>query len=465
MNLYPPRPAAANRPAGLQALLAFAIATALFIAVHGYRDIRMFWFDADLYWKLADLPGFTSVTNNIRGYVLAVLLAPARYLSEATQSYWPLRLYLSLAYAWGLTWLVPQAYTALFGGRLSLARRLAPAVLAALVFPGMLVYPLSDLPALLLMVGALLALRTASRRAGLPLRWVALAGVLAGAAYNVRTIYLFLLVGALLAVFFIARQAPLRRQALAWAVFAVSAFAVLLPQGLLNQKMHGRFSFNPVIMGDGQSLFVVQLVMGMSTQRYETMVLPPPSGGAVLYKDPAGARLLAEVGGAGAIRSPRDYIARVVLARPLDFAGLMGRHLVNGLDARDGMLYLRRFSAGRDGMAALNFAVLAASAWVGALLLRRRASSAPPPLEPAPHWRWWLALWLAPVAFILPGMVETRFFAPLHLLAWCTLAFHFDRRALAGSLRDHPLLVPAALLAAACVFFAVTLSTMAQGPA
>ena len=86
----------------------------------------------------------------------------------------------------------------------------------------------------------------------------------------------------------------------------------------------------------------------------------------------------------------------------------------------------------------------------------------PPGTQPAPHWRLWLLLWLAPVAFILPGMVETRFFLPLHLLAWCALALHFDRRMLATSFKEHPVLITTTIAAGACVFFAVTLSTMAN---
>jgi len=467
MNLYPPRPAGDGRPDRLQAWLAFAIATALFAALHAHQDVRVFWFDAGFYWQLADLPGFTRVPNNIRGYFLAVVLAPARYLSDLTVSFWPLRLFLSAAYAWALTGLVPLAYTALFGGRLSLARRLVPAVLMIAIFPGLLVNPMSDLPALLLMVGSLLALcRASAGPAGtLALGWIALAGALAAAAYNVRTIYLFLLVGALLALAFIGRRAAWRRQLAAGCVFAAAAFAVLLPQGLINQHIHGRFTFNPVIMGNGQSLFVAQLVQGLGVQRYETMSPPLPGAGAVRYADPAGARLLGEAGGASAIQSPWDYVAKVVLARPLDFAGLLGRHVVNGLDVRDGTVYVRRYSSGRGGIAAANFLVLAACAWVGLLLLARRAAAGEPPPAPAPHWRLWLLLWLAPVGFILPGMIETRFFVPLHLLAWCTLAFHGQPHALAASLRSHPVLVPAALLAAAGLFFGVTLATMAQGPA
>ena len=47
MNLYPPQ-AAGGLPSRFQALPAFAIATALFVALHAYRDVRMFWFDAGL---------------------------------------------------------------------------------------------------------------------------------------------------------------------------------------------------------------------------------------------------------------------------------------------------------------------------------------------------------------------------------------------------------------------------------
>lgn len=462
MNLDPvlPPTGSGHRAQAREAAAAFAVATALFIGLHAHHDVRIFPFDAALYWALADLPRFHAVPDNIRGYVLAELLAPARYLCGLTDSLWPFRLYLSAIYGWALTWLVPEAYRRFFGGQLSLGRRLVPAVLMAALFPGVLLYPMSDLPAVLLMLGALLSLRTASMAAGpagLPLHWVALAGALAAAAYNVRTIYLFLLVGSLVSVLLVGRRARLPRRLAEASVFGIAALALLMPQALLNQQLHGRLTFNPALQSTGQSLFVAQLIAGLGVQRYETVVSAPLGPAAVLYADPAGRRLVAQPGGS-TIRSTGDYL-RHAASHPLEFAGLLARHLINGLDVRDGRLYLYRLSETRNGLALFNFLVLAAAAWAAALQMTRYR---PPGTQPAPHWRLWLLLWLAPVAFILPGMVETRFFLPLHLLAWCALALHFDRRMLATSFREHPVLITATIAACACVFFAVTLSTMAN---
>lgn len=455
MNLDPPTaPAAAPRPR--DTLLAFAIAAALFLALHAWRDVRQLWHDASIYWALADLPNYHAVANNIRGYLLAVLLAPARAVADATASIWSVRVWLSLTYAWALTWLVPGAFVALFGGRLTLARRLAPAVLMLVLLPGLLLYPLSDLPALLLMIGSLFALRTAQQRAAggaLPLRWLAGAGALAGAAYNTRTIYLFVLLALLLAVpLVLGRGRAWGRRSLETLVLAAAALLVMLPQGFINQHAHGKFTLDPAVRSAGTSLFLSQLHWGIALQRYETAVVEEKMSFGIRYEDPAGNKLWKKLDK----RIPFDGIPGylgAVADHPLDFLGVYARHFVNGLDLRDGLLYVHRLSETRTGIALFNFLVLALAAWV--TVLRAGAGAASPPAL-------WLGLWLLPVLLVVPGAIETRFFAPLHLLAWCAIAFHFDGRALAASFRQHRLALPAALLAAAGVFFAITLSTMAS---
>jgi len=111
----------------------------------------------------------------------------------------------------------------------------------------------------------------------------------------------------------------------------------------------------------------------------------------------------------------------------------------------------------------LNFVVLALAFWVVCSWRARGASPRPDGFEPAAHhWPLALTVLLLPVAAIIPGAVESRFFLPLHLLAYCVIAFQFDRIELAQGWRRHGALVLVATLALAGMFFAVTLSTMAQ---
>jgi hypothetical protein len=183
----------------------------------------------------------------------------------------------------------------------------------------------------------------------------------------------------------------------------------------------------------------------------------------VFYLDPDGEQLFHEVAGQGDLFSLRYYL-KVVAKHPVHFLSLYTRHVINGLDVRDGIVYTRKPSPLRTPTALFNFAVLALACWV-AWSLRVRSSSQPlpPGVRPAPAtWRWSLLILLLPVVTILPGAVETRFFLPLHLLAYCMIAFHFDAQDLRHSASKHGRVLILATVAAAAVFFAVSSSTMAQ---
>jgi hypothetical protein len=69
---------------------------------------------------------------------------------------------------------------------------------------------------------------------------------------------------------------------------------------------------------------------------------------------------------------------------------------------------------------------------------------------------------LLPVLAIIPGAIETRFFAPAHLLAYCVIAFHFDAVCLGHALRKDTATLAIATALAASIFFGVTFATMAS---
>ncbi len=166
--------------------------------------------------------------------------------------------------------------------------------------------------------------------------------------------------------------------------------------------------------------------------------------------------------GQGDLFSLRYYL-KVVAEHPVHFLSLYTRHVINGLDVRDGIVYTRKPSPLRTPTALFNFAVLALACWVAWSMRVRSMQPLSPGVRPAPAtWRWSLVILLLPVVTILPGAVETRFFLPLHLLAYCVIAFYFDAPGLRQSARKHGTAIIVAVVVAAGVFFAVSSSTMAQ---
>ena len=446
-----------------QVPLACIASTALLLALHYHYNITYLPNDAAEYWRFSK-PGVLGNLPTHRGYVWALLLLPLHFVYDAASHLLTtFRLGLSLAYGVLLPTLLPAVFVQAFGGKVSFLRRLLPVCLLAQLFPGLLLYPLSDLPALLMALAALLCVLRAlqpstPRTAALTL--IVMSGVLMGAAYNTRTIYLFALVG--LSVMLALRSGLAKCSFQRWlglTAFATGLLAVSLPQLTINQRTHGVTSLAVISHLTDKQLFAKQLLWGITLQRYETALPQPAAGGAAaFYIDPAGERLFRKLAGEGHRLSIGGYL-KMVARHPMDFAALYARHAINGLDVRDGMVYTLKPSPLRNRTALYNFSVLALAAWV-AWTLRRQAATG---VRTAPFgWRLSLVVLMLPVVAILPGAIETRFFLPLHLLAYCVIAFHFDAAALRQSFRREGKALVVVTAIAAGLFFAVTLSTMAQ---
>ena len=448
--------------------LAILVATALLMAMHQSFGVVTHHFDSGQYWELATLENLGHLPS-ARGYVFPFLLLPLRYVCSISPD--PALTYrggMSLIYGVLLTTLVPAAFREAFGGTISLTRRLVPVLLLATLFPGLLLYVLSDLPAMLMAFAALMctlsALQpTASRRQFIGALFAA--GLLIGAAYNTRTIYLFAGIPLGLLVLWTIRgpwvKAPFPRW-LGLLAFAAAVIAVSLPQLAINQRTQGINSLAVQSAGYSKSLFALHLAWGMTLQRYETAVGGEARGAQVYYFDPAGARLFDQAAGGGDLFSVPYYL-KVVAQHPLDFIALYTRHAINGLDVRDGLVYTHKLSPRRNSTALLNFMVLALAVWIAVTIRPRPGQATGGDPRPIPDsWPMSLAVLALPVAAIVPGAIETRFFLPLHLLAYCVIAMHFDAAQLRQSFRQHGRTALLVLVLGGGVFFAVTFSTMAN---
>ena len=451
-----------------QAALAGGIATLLLLALHYAFGFTGFHYDSDQYWNLATFEKLSTV-RSARGYFFPALLAPLHYLTYVSGN--PLLTYrmgMSVLYGVLLTTLLPAAFTQAFGGKLSLPRRLVPVVLMATLFPGMLLYPLSDLPALLLALAALMcALRglevTASRR-----RFIAIlfaAGALMGAAYNTRTIYVFAAIPLGLLVAVTVRgawaKAPFPRW-LGLAAIVAGVVVICLPQAAINKQLRGVNSLAVQSDINNKGLFASQLAWGMTVQRYETTLYAEALSSQALYFDPAGAKLFRETMDGGDLFS-LSYYLDVVARHPLDFLALYTRHVVNGLDVRDGLVYTHQPSPQRNRMALFNFLVLALAVWVTLSIRSRAVHAGGRGFRAMPDsWPISLALLILPVAAIVPGAIETRFFLPVHTLAYCVIAFHFEAQLLRRHFALHGRILLLALALAAGAYFAMTFNTMAN---
>lgn len=428
--------------------MAFGLAALFFMAVHAVYDISFFLHDAAEYWRQAG-----SISAGGRGYLLPFLLAPARRFASDAAALSAYRWMSSVVYAAILTVVMPRCFVGIFGGKLTVLRRLVPCILMVTVFPGLLVYPMSDLPALFFSLGSVAVL--AGWHDGRHRGWkpLLLAGALAGAAYNTRSIYLFAFAVLALAVLLASRGGWARRAGFLAALCA-GFLLVNLPQLAINKHFHRIYSIAPT---PGKDLFAFQLFAGLEVQRYETTTEPDGRRAGVPYMDREGVRIVKESGFGPQERTFANYLS-VLGEFPFDVLGIYGRHLINGLDVRDGRIYIVQRASTRDGASLYGFTLLALAVWVlctGAAR-RRLADHQAGASRPA----WWLGALMLPVAAIMPGAVETRYFVALHFLAYCVIAFHAEPRLLAADLRRNFLPVALVFAIALCIFAAVSQATV-----
>lgn len=474
-----------------QRVSAFVAASVLFFTQQALVSVPVFPYDSGNYWQLSDPAVLLAGPQTIRGIIFPILLAPTHALFKVFGQFMPQasalppRLLFAVQFAFLLAILAPEAYVVIFGGRLTFFRRLIAPVLTMIFLSGALLYPLSDLPAALMLLFAVsLAVRAGSEHASSRSRFWSLlgSGALAGAAYNTRTIYLFPVVCLLLAIPIIAlRRAQPRTRALMTALFVGGVLLVSIPQAGLNYKLRGVFT--PEVITESSysgGLFAFQLRTGIRIQRYETYVGRNISSPAASYLDPLGVRIYAEEGLADAPVTVGSH-ALIVARHPLEFAQIYARHFINGLDVRDGEVYITADSTDptrRTPLAILNFLVLFVAGWVVVVRCTTRKEDREQPVErsaarsvPSPvdfarvpadaDWPLWLGILVLPVVATIPGAIETRFFLPVHLLAYFTIALNADPGELKAGLRRAPIAVAACFLLASGVYFYVTLGTMA----
>ncbi|WP_207263552.1 hypothetical protein [Pseudomonas sp. GW101-3H06] len=428
----------------------FAVFLVLFIT-HQFFGIVDYPYDSTTYWNLSTPAFIANFPDIVRGYVYAYLLFPIHALTDAFNDTDRIifRVSTSAIYAYLLTGPIANFFLQCFGGRLTVIRRIVFALLVIAVFPGLFLYPLSDMPAALALIIAIAFADCAKRKYWLA--FLVFSGAAASAAYNIRTIYLFAFLALLFFIPFVfLRSKSWSSRGLGMVAFILGAFVVALPQMSINKRIHDVAT--PLVFATvkGKSLMATQLYWGVTIQRYETYNGGDTPAPSLYYRDPAGIALRSldeslftddpTIGG---------YIS-MVAKHPIQFLGIYGRHFINGIDVRDGLVYVTKSSTNKSVIAFLCYSLF----FFGALIFCTRKK--PGWIEVA-----YLAPLLIPVLAILPGAVETRFFMPLYLVLFGAIATQFEWADFSNLLKKHwlPILAGYALLAAS--FLSVTTAAMA----
>lgn len=435
-----------------QKLYSFLLIFSVLFLTHQYYGVVEYPYDSSTYWNLSSPAFVAHFPDIIRGYVYAYLLSPIHFLTDALNDtdHIIFRVGTSAVYAYLLTCPVANFFLRCFGGRLTFLRRIIFALLAIIVFPGLFLYPLSDMPAALALIVAIAFADCAGRK-----YWLALlvcSGAAASAAYNMRTIYLFAFIVLLLLIPFVFhRTRSLGERGLGMVAFLLGAFIIAAPQMAINKRIHQVAT--PLVFATvkGKSLMATQLYWGVTLQRYETYNGGDTPAPSLYYRDPAGIALRSIDESLFTDDPTISGYVSLVTKHPVQFLGIYGRHFINGIDVRDGLVYVTKPSVNKSVVSFLCYSLF----FFSALIFCTRKT---------PRWVEfaYLAPLLIPVLAILPGAVETRFFMPLYLVLFGAVSTRFEWSAFLTLVKNHGLFIFSAYVLLAASFLAITTAAMAS---
>lgn len=408
------------RPAAPDNLfISFAVSTLIFFLAQTIIDAHDFRGDARLYWSLSSTVWDLSFPQTMRGYFYPSLLSPVRAIfdTDTNIGLFALKMVQSIIYGYFFGLTLPNLYKRIIGGTTSTARRIVISLIISIVFPGLISYPLSDAPSFALIVysATCVILANNSKTLAKKLYYLIIAGFLAYAAYNTRTIYIFSYVAIVIAVMATAGSSA-RMKAFSLIAFLCGSLIAAAPQMAINKKYYSNFS--PLITTglNGNSLQESQLMWGLAVDRYETYIEKGKAVGTpVFYANGRGIEMLKEKG--VDFSNPRlsDYFD-IALDHPAALLTIYLRHAASALDARDGDVYTTTPSYDKSAKSFLFLMIVI----VGLTQLAR--SSISRTIHPNPSKLLWLATLIIPCVAIVPGAIETRFFFPIFCLAYCSIS-------------------------------------------
>jgi hypothetical protein len=396
---------------------------AVFVTYAVYLRIfadRVFYFDAANYWALAGSfgsPGHFSLLDfgpSIRGYSLPLLNRLLATIASNTGMGAPtvVQLFGALEIALLGTVLLPRLVRILApAARVTPARVLFFNAIVFLFWRDHLGLPLSDFPALTLVVIALLAI---ARRS--PIGYLS-AGLALGLAWNIRQAYVVTLV---LLLILVALRAGVRRTPLVAAaavgLVLLGVAVVSLPQSLINHR--SAQSWSPTILA-GKGIVLADLTYGMRAQRVDGNVGPEYAFGAVFYVDPSTQALL-DRAHLTLISSYAQY-ARIVAHHPAEMAGGWARRVFNGLDVQYATPYVHDLDARHEWFSLIDYTLIF---FAGVRLLvpvfRRRLGQI--------AWPEVAAVCAACIPSI-PFAMESRYLLPVQFVIYALVAFGAGTRA------------------------------------
>lgn len=398
--------------------MAIYLAGAVFIfGVHFFSGIRQYYHDAYVYWSYGEMYGLEKFSllnynSSLRGYLFPLFIYMIRKL--AFEGLGTERMIFciitSLLYAFFFMVLIPRVIELMFQINIPMGVRLIYAMICTVMFRGLIVYPLTDLSAIMLACAAMyFFLLLAQDKVKVVWKQVLYAigmGLALGGAYYVRPIYLIVWIAVGGMSFII----MCRKKKWIFLFAFLGMLIVAMPQIYINQKHFETYS--PMIQthlnsDESMSLYLNQLRWGIYMQKYETNVDVTVSDiqPGMVFRDAIGETLLER----DKVYSYPRYLL-FCIRHFGDMACIYLKHIFNGLDIVYPSVYIQKIYCNRFAVQLLNYTLIFAGLKGIVFFVKKKC---------------WNSLtvgmsiaYVLPILLVIPTAVETRFFVGAHLMLY-----------------------------------------------
>lgn len=408
------------------------------------NNVTEFYYDSEYYWMLSetlyDGRSFTFEAGNFnyRGYVYAVFLTCINGAGTYSKYiYWML---LSFIYSFLIVGIIGDLAEIVMEVKISMAKRLVPLILLLIFWPGLFLYPLTDLITVLVSVTAVYCIcALAQSKYGYQDVFCAFfAGALSYFAMNTRATYKWNIYLSLIMITIMCWKSGWKRVVKLLGLYILGVGALAAPQIYSNYVCYHVLTYdNPLVLYRAEQGMSYLLFQGAKLLRYETYV-GVGSGETILPGitgyDPIMSIILEREGidlTASDTFSMIKYI-KMFVKYPVEYLGMYFAHFVNCLDVRYGEIYIKEFG-GRYHLQIISVIIYMITLvdMHNKLIFNRLQGIKSKDLlkEICPKYGLIIMYIILPVIISLPAHIEPRYAIALHLLIYVYIAYCTDYRA------------------------------------
>lgn len=403
----------------------------------GFSELAFYW-DSNYYYELSQsfisegTFNFSNYPLSIRGYLWPFFLFIIRSVFGWLFIDDKIALFLILAalYAYVLSISMPRVMSFIFKREIPTYFGLVLSLLVCVFWIGLIVYPLTDMISfsmIIILVDTLIKL-SKTKNISRIISYSFVSGCIAYAIYNARSaVGLFSVM--LIVTAFTIKFHEVKIKAISMVFIVIGVLLVGFPQMKINEnygKGNNMLLHADNYFGSGESLILYQLRLGITYQRYDTLVDAAKDAyqsDTYIEYNQAGLDLLQRY---QLIRldSYEQYI-KMVLGNPFVFADIYMNHFKTLLDARYGEIYIDNYDA-RPFKLVANWLIwvigVVSMVYTSYKLKKKR--------------QWWKSLLSFNSIVVLgillgsilafPGVPEYRFFFPVYMVMYTVFILFFD---------------------------------------